>query len=45
MVAVTVPEGALVVALPVGVPAAVLTQIWFRIAGSCQYCGATSITT
>ncbi len=42
---VTVPDGALVVAVPVGVPPAVLIQIWFRISGFCQYRGATSITT
>ena len=42
---VTVPDGALVVAVPEGVPPAVLIQIWLRMSGFCQYSGATSITT
>ena len=41
----TVPDGALVVAVPEGVPPAVLIQIWLRMSGFCQYSGATSITT
>ena len=42
---VTVPAGALVTALPDGLPPVVLIQIWFRMSGFCQYSGATSMTT
>jgi hypothetical protein len=34
-----------VVSDPDGDPPDVLIQIWFSISGSCQYCGATSMTT
>jgi len=43
--AVTVPDGACVVAVPVAAPADVLIQIWFRKLGDVVYFGATSMTT
>src|ERR1700761_3070314 len=43
--AVTVPATALVDCVPLTVPPAVLTQMFFNVSGLCQNCGATSITT
>ncbi len=40
-----VPATALVLWVPDAAPPEVLTQICFSISGSCQYCGATSMTT
>jgi hypothetical protein len=41
----TVPAGALVVCVPLGVPPDVLMYMALRMSAFCQYCGAASITT